>query len=103
MLNLKNHLVFDYVNLQKNALCVISDSGTICEESAIMGFPAITFRNSMERPEALDAGSIIITGFDIDIIMTSIDIIINQINDDHTEKVYPMTILSKIRLGVYSI
>ena len=86
---------FDYVNLQKNALCVISDSGTICEESAIMGFPAITFRNSMERPEALDAGSIIITGFDIDIIMTSIDIIINQINDGHTEKSIPQDYLIK--------
>jgi UDP-N-acetyl-L-fucosamine synthase len=50
---------FDYVHLEKNALCTISDSGTISEESAILSFPAITIRESMERPEALDSGSII--------------------------------------------
>ena len=60
----------DYIQLQKNALCVISDSGTISEESAILDFPAITLRNSMERPEALDAGSIILTGFNINIVIS---------------------------------
>jgi UDP-N-acetylglucosamine 2-epimerase (non-hydrolysing) len=53
---------FDYNKLQINAKCVISDSGSISEESSILGFPAITIRDSMERPEALDAGSIIMTG-----------------------------------------
>ncbi len=53
---------FDYVNLQLNAFCVISDSGTICEESSLLGFPAITCRNAIERPEAMDTGSIIVTG-----------------------------------------
>lgn len=57
---------FDYVKLQANARCVISDSGTISEESAILGFPAVTLRRSMERPEALDCGAIGITGFDAD-------------------------------------
>ncbi|GAA4986988.1 non-hydrolyzing UDP-N-acetylglucosamine 2-epimerase [Actinopolymorpha pittospori] len=52
----------DYVNLQLNAACVLSDSGTISEESAILGFPAVTLRESIERPEALDAGAIIMTG-----------------------------------------
>jgi len=69
---------FDYIQLQKNALCVISDSGTISEESAILEFPAITLRNSMERPEALDAGSIIITGFIINNVISSIKIVIEQ-------------------------
>jgi UDP-N-acetylglucosamine 2-epimerase (non-hydrolysing) len=55
---------FDYVKLQTNAACVLSDSGTISEESAILGFPALTLRRSMERPEALDAGTITLTGFD---------------------------------------
>lgn len=68
----------DYVHLQKNAICTLSDSGTICEESAILNFPAITVRNSMERPEALDAGSIIITGFDTNIAMKAIEVVISQ-------------------------
>jgi UDP-N-acetylglucosamine 2-epimerase len=55
---------FDYMALQTNALCVVSDSGTISEESAMLGFPAVTIRESMERPEALDTGSIAITGLD---------------------------------------
>lgn len=52
----------DYVALQQSALVVLSDSGTISEESAILGFPAVTLREKIERPEALDAGSIITTG-----------------------------------------
>jgi UDP-N-acetylglucosamine 2-epimerase (non-hydrolysing) len=52
----------DYCRLQSEALCVLSDSGTISEESAILRFPAITLRSAIERPEALDTGSIIMTG-----------------------------------------
>jgi UDP-N-acetyl-L-fucosamine synthase len=54
---------FDYCKLQKNALCVLSDSGTIQEESAILDFNAIQIRVSTERPEAFDSGSIILCGF----------------------------------------
>ena len=68
----------DYIKLQMNALCAISDSGTISEESSILGFPAISLRQSMERPEAQDAGTIILTGFDPDIVMDSIRIQINE-------------------------
>jgi UDP-N-acetylglucosamine 2-epimerase (non-hydrolysing) len=68
----------DYVNLQMNALCTISDSGTISEESAMLNFPAISLRNSMERPEAQDAGTIILTGFDPDIVMGSIKIAVQE-------------------------
>ncbi|MGD9560210.1 MAG: UDP-N-acetyl glucosamine 2-epimerase, partial [Oscillospiraceae bacterium] len=52
----------DYNKLQLNAHCVLSDSGTLSEESALLGFPAVLIRTSTERPEALDAGSIVIGG-----------------------------------------
>jgi UDP-N-acetylglucosamine 2-epimerase (non-hydrolysing) len=55
---------FDYMQLQLSARCVISDSGTISEESAICGFSAVTLRNSMERPEALESGSILMSRAD---------------------------------------
>jgi len=54
----------DFNRLQLSAACVLSDSGTIAEESTILGFPAITLRDSIERPEALDTGGIVITGLD---------------------------------------
>ncbi len=54
----------DFNRLQLGAACVLSDSGTIAEESTIMGFPAITLRDSIERPEALDTAGIIMTGLD---------------------------------------
>ncbi len=63
----------DYLHLQICAKCAISDSGTISEESAILNFPAISLRNSMERPEAQDAGTIILTGFDADCVLNSIE------------------------------
>lgn len=69
---------FDYVFLQINALCAISDSGTISEESSILSFPAISIRQSMERPEAQDAGTIILTGFDIQNILNSIEIVVEE-------------------------
>lgn len=53
---------FDYNRLQIGSMCCLSDSGTIAEESSILGFPALTLRESIERPEALDTGSIIMTG-----------------------------------------
>ena len=71
----------DYVHLQQNALCTVSDSGTISEESSILGFPAISLRQSMERPEAQDTGSIILTGFDPDVILNSVIMVVHEIKE----------------------
>ena len=69
---------FDYLTLQQNSKAVISDSGTVSEESAILDFPAITLRKSMERPEAIDAGSIILTGLDKETVLMSLNVVMAQ-------------------------
>jgi UDP-N-acetyl-L-fucosamine synthase len=68
----------DYVNLQMNATCTLSDSGTISEESSILSFPAISLRQSMERPEAQDAGTIILTGFEPQTVLDSVRLVIEE-------------------------
>lgn len=68
---------FDYVYLQQNALCVLSDSGTISEESAMMNFSAISIRTSTERPEAVDFGTIVLGGINEKDILNSIETCLN--------------------------
>jgi UDP-N-acetylglucosamine 2-epimerase len=69
---------FDYVHLQMEARCTLSDSGTISEESAILGFPAVTLRDSIERPEALDSGTILMCGVDATSVVDSIKVAVTQ-------------------------
>lgn len=69
---------FDYNHLQMYAFCAISDSGTISEESSMLSFPAITVRNAMERPEALDTGNIILTGLNPDTILQAIKVLTEE-------------------------
>lgn len=68
----------DYNNLQMNAYCAISDSGTIAEEASMLGFPAITPRDAIERPEGVDVGCIIMTGLDTNTILNSVAAIVAQ-------------------------
>lgn len=77
----------DYVYLQMNALCTVSDSGTISEESSMLNFPAVSLRNSMERPEAQDAGTIILTGFDQQTVIDSINLSIEEKNRNLNRKI----------------
>lgn len=69
---------FDYVHLEMHALCTVSDSGTISEESAVLSFPAVTIREAIERPEALDAGSIILTGLDVDTVLDGVGLVMTE-------------------------
>lgn len=68
----------DYNRLQVSATCVVSDSGSIAEEAGIMGFPAVTLRESMERPEALDAGTIGMSGLDPASLLASVQLQIDR-------------------------
>lgn len=69
---------FDYISLQKNAYCTISDSGTITEESSILDFPAITIRNSHERPEGMDNGILIMSGLKKEKVYSAIEISVDS-------------------------
>lgn len=73
---------FEYIKLQQNAFCVISDSGTITEESSILQFPAITIRQAHERPEGMDEGTLIMTGLKRERIVEAIDVVTSQYREN---------------------
>lgn len=76
----------DYCNLQLNAFCVLSDSGSVSEEASILNFPAVSFRTSTERPEALDKGNIIIGNIKSEYVINSINMAVNMFDKNKKVK-----------------
>lgn len=69
---------FDYVTLQRNAYCVVSDSGTLTEEAALLGFPAVMVRDAHERPEGVDAGVLLLSALQPDQVRHAVDVVVAQ-------------------------
>lgn len=98
----------DYVHLIKNSYCFVSDSGTISEEVAWLGVPGVTIRSSIERPEAIENGNIIMTGLDYNNIIESIKFAVNSSNSSSSIPIdYTVTDTSnrviKIMLSYYHV
>lgn len=96
---------FDYNKLQKNAFCVLSDSGTLSEESAMCRFPGVLIRTSTERPEALDMGSVVLGGIDTETIEQAIELAVAiskngdpfELNADYCQKNVSLKVVKTIQ------
>lgn len=91
----------DYIKLQKNAYCVLSDSGTLTEESNILGFPGVMIRQAHERPEGMDVGAVIMSGVDAKRIEESVELTLrlgaSQSIEDYTNKNFSDQVVKTIQ------
>ncbi|MDD5394694.1 MAG: UDP-N-acetylglucosamine 2-epimerase (non-hydrolyzing) [Thiothrix sp.] len=94
----------DYIKLQMESLCVVSDSGTITEESSLLNLPAVTIRNAHERPEGMDVGTLIMSGLKKERVLDAVRIIITQYDKTKREiqpvQDYEVEVVSKKLLRV---
>jgi len=88
----------DFIKLQMDATCVISDSGTITEEASLLNLPAITIRNAHERPEGMDAGTLIMSGLRKESVLDAVNVITSQ----HDRKVRVMPTVTDYKSGPVS-
>jgi len=77
---------FDFIKLQQNAFCVISDSGTLTEESSLLGFPAVTLRDAHERPEGTDNGTLILSGSSANQLVSDVAVVRAQFDSGNYPK-----------------
>jgi len=75
---------FDYVKLQQHARCVVSDSGTITEESSILCFPAVTIRQAYERPEGMDEGTLVMCGLKPENVLNAVEVVVAQTKEGNS-------------------
>jgi UDP-N-acetylglucosamine 2-epimerase len=94
---------FDYVRLEQCSFCVISDSGTITEESSLLGFPAITIRNAHERPEGFDVGTLIMSGLEKNAVSEAIKVVAAHAKEGHSMAVVPDYIVDNVSQKVLRI
>ena len=90
----------EYNKLQMNALCVLSDSGTLTEESSIFNIPAVMIRQAHERPEGMDEGTLIMSGLESSNILNSIEVAVNLVNKTNIVKDYDVDYVSQKVLKV---
>ena len=95
---------FDYVQLQKNALCVLSDSGTLMEEAAILGFPAVFLRDAHERLEGMDSGTLIMSPLHSERLVEAVEIPLKQApRFQHNQHLVPDYEIHGVSLNVVRI
>jgi UDP-N-acetylglucosamine 2-epimerase (non-hydrolysing) len=80
--------LFDYIKLQMEAFCVLSDSGTITEEASLLSLPAVTLRHAHERPEGMDEGTLIMCGLKTDRVLEAIRVVVSQ--HSRSERTFPL-------------